>query len=141
LRRYETGPDRCSQTSRGECGITAFFQSRIAIAANILKKLKDLPEAHKSQELQNAQGLLERFIAKCDDLNRADPCLKAGDLFIAMESAGDSHFYTLNSIESQHLCRALGQSLIVQPIDPTKPEVVCQVEDPDWPKFGANKEN
>jgi len=136
LRKYEMGTDHCSQTAPGKCGVTAFFQSRKHIAAAILEKLKSLPDADKSQELKQAQVNLERLCAKPDEVNLADPCLKAGDLFIALEAAGISHFFTLNGTESQHLCRALGQSLIVRPVDPTKDEVVCPADNPIWPSFG-----
>ena len=36
----------------------------------------------------------------------------------------------------QHFCRALTKPSIVQPIDPTKREVICQAEDEQWPEFG-----
>jgi hypothetical protein len=62
-----------------------------------------------------------------------------GDLLIAIESAGISHFLALNSIESQHNCRALGQTMIVRPVDPTKADIVCLAEDKEWPEFGMKK--
>ena len=137
LQKYDMGTDRCSQTSPGSCGVTAFFQSRKDFAAAILEKLKALPGPIKSQELQRAQDLLERLIAKSGDVNMADPCLTAGDLFIALEAAGISHFFTLNGTESQHLCRALGQSLVVRPVDPAQPNVMCPADNPNWPSFGT----
>jgi hypothetical protein len=63
-----------------------------------------------------------------------------GDLLIALESVGVPTFHTLNSTESQHLSRALGQTLIVCPIDPLKPEVVCDKDDAEWPSFGKKSQ-
>jgi hypothetical protein len=69
-----------------------------------------------------------------------NPCLTVGDLLIALESAGVHHFFTLNSAESQHLCRAMEQTLVVRPIDPRKEDVVCDRNAPDWPPFGKSSQ-
>lgn len=67
-----------------------------------------------------------------------DPCLTVGDLLIALESIDEPSFLTINSRESQHLCRALNQTLIVRPIDPTRPDIICHKDNPEWPSFGPN---
>lgn len=136
LRKYDFATDRCSKTTSGSCGVGTFFQKRKELCQVILVKLKALPEENKSKELQTAQKFLERLTNPNHQVEKEDPCLTVGDLFIALESAGISHFYTLNGTESQHLCRALDQSLIVRPIDPTKPDVVCSFPDSQWPDFG-----
>jgi hypothetical protein len=138
LRKYDLGTDRCSKTKPGSCGVIAFFQNRKEVWEAILAKLKTLPDPKKSTELKNAEKFLERLTKRPDQVNKEDPCLTVGDVFIALESAGISHFLTLNGIESQHLCRALGQSLIVRPVDPTKPDVICASGDPQWPAFGPD---
>lgn len=137
LRKYDLGPEKCSKTRPGSCRVVEFFSSRKPECECILEKLRSLPEEKKSAELCKAEKFLEHMTISPSPLNQHDPCLTLGDLFIALESAGVSHFFTLNSIESQHLCRALDQSLIVRPIDPSKPEVVCAAENPSWPAFGS----
>jgi hypothetical protein len=101
--------------------------------------LKSLPAEKKSSEIKNAERFLDRLEKNPEKAKHDDPCLTVGDLLIALESAGIPTFYTLNSRESQHLCRALDQTLIVRPLDPTKPEVVCRRDDPEWPEFGAGR--
>ena len=138
LRRYEFGTDKCSQAEPGMCGIREFFENRMELASKIAQYFRAIPPEKKSAEIQNA----EKFLAKiANDSAKAteEPCLKVGDLLIAMESAGISHFLTLNSTESQHFCRVLGQTLIVHPVDPTKKETICRADDEQWPEFGAKK--
>jgi hypothetical protein len=101
--------------------------------------LKSIPDAEKSTEIKNAERFLDRLRKNPDKARSDDPCLKVGDLVIALESAGISIFYTLNSKEPQYLCWALDQTLIVRPIDPTKSEVICRKDDPNWPAFGAER--
>lgn len=139
LRRYELGNDRCSHAKPGSCGIREFLENRTELATKIAQYLRALPPEKKSAEIQKA----ETFLAKItDDPAKAageDPCLTVGDVLIAMESAGISPFLTLNSTESQHFCRVLGQTMIVHPVDPTKSEIVCLAEEKAWPEFGAKK--
>jgi hypothetical protein len=139
FRRYDLGEDRCSRTRPSDCGIVAFLVSRKEIRDQILDKLRSLAADKKSAELQNAERFLNGLSTNWDRAQREDPCLTVGDLLIALESAGIPFFYTLNSRESQHLCRALDQTLIVRPIDPTKDDVVCRKDDPEWPAFGPEK--
>ena len=136
LRKYELGPSRCSRTPQGACGVVAFLASRKDVCQGILEKLQALPAEAKSQEIKNTQDFLRRLTKSPGSARQDDPCLTVGDLLIALESVGVPNFFTLNSAESQHFCRILEQTLIVQPIDPLKPEVVCHKEDKQWPKFG-----
>jgi hypothetical protein len=139
LRRYDLGPEHCSRTKPGACGIVQFLTSRKPSWQAILARLKSIPDAKKSAEIKNAEHFLDRLMKNPDKVRNEDPCLTVGDLVIALESVGIPIFYTLNSKESQHLCRALDQTLIVRAIDPTKPEVVCRKDDPEWPVFGPDR--
>lgn len=138
LRRYDLGPEKCSRTKPGACGIVQFLSGRQPIWQAILHRLESIPDSNKSSELKNAELFLERLVKDPEKARNDDPCLTVGDVVIALESAGIPFFYTLNSKESQYLCRALDQTLIVRPIDPTKAEVVCLKDHPEWPAFGPN---
>jgi hypothetical protein len=139
LRRYELGSDKCSRAKPGACGIREFLEKRTDLASKIAQHLGAIPPGRKSAEIKNAERFLAKIINDPTKAAQEDPCLTVGDLLIAMESAGISHFLTLNSTESQHFCRVLGQTLIVHPVDPTKAETVCRAEDEQWPEFGAKK--
>ncbi|MHB1424674.1 MAG: hypothetical protein ACYC3I_16010 [Gemmataceae bacterium] len=139
LRRYDLGPERCSRTKPGTCGIVQFLNSRKTNWQAILSRLKSIPNDKKSAEIKNAERFLDELVKKPDKARNDDPCLTVGDLVIALDSVGISVFYTLNSNESQHLCRALGQTLIVRPIDPTKSEIIRLKDDPNWPSFGEKR--
>jgi hypothetical protein len=136
LRQYELGPERCSRIEAGACQIVAFLAERKEACDRILQKLRSLPAEQKSAELRNTEQFLERLARQPGQARQEDPCVTVGDLLIALESVGVPNFFTLNGAESQHLCRALGQTLIVRPIDPLKPEIVCPRNDPQWPAFG-----
>jgi hypothetical protein len=139
LRRYDLGPEHCSRTKPGDCGIVKFLTTRQPNWKAIRARLNSIPDTEKSSEIKNAERFLDRLVKVPDKARNDDPCLTIGDLVIALESVGISVFYTLNCNESQHLCRALDQTLIVRPIDPTKPEVICHKDDPNWPMFGAKR--
>lgn len=139
LRRYEFGKDKCSQTLPGSCGIQPFLAHRQEWVRIILAHLRSLPSDKKSNEIKTAEQFLEKLVARPNQVQQDNPCLTVGDLIIALESVGSSHFLTLNGVESQHYCRVLEQTLIVHPVDPTKPEIVCPVEASQWPEFGKHK--
>jgi hypothetical protein len=136
LRRYEFGTNECSRTRPGDCGIVQFLVQRRELVMKIQDYLQSVPAAKKSREIKNAEAFLDTVFGEPERAKDLNPCLTAGDLLIALESAGASHFLTLNGVESQHYCRALAQTLIVHPVDPTKAEVVCPSESPEWPHFG-----
>jgi len=139
LRRYEFGTDKCSRTNPGTCGINKFLAERLELVTKLLKQFSSLPPDKKSREIRTAEGFLQAVLAG-DQAQTHDPCLTVGDLLIALESAGISHFFTLNGTESQHLCRVLDQTLIVRPVNPMKADVVCPAEAAQWPELGPTKE-
>ena len=132
-KRYEFGPDNCSKANG--CGITEFLQTRIKELKQVLERLSNLPTNQKSNELQSAENFIEQVLTNPTITEQLEPCLKTGDLIIAMESVGVSTFYTLNSKESQHLCRALNQNLIVRPKHPDRDDIVCSSADLEWQSF------
>lgn len=136
LRKYELGPIRCSQQKKGSCGIVEFLVNRRAECEKLHAHLKALTPDRKTPEIEQTERFLERTLKQPDRATFDDPCLTVGDLIIALESVGLSHFFTLNSAESQHLCRPLDQTLIVRPPDSTKPDVICNAGDKNWPHFG-----
>jgi hypothetical protein len=136
LRNYDLGPEHCSRLKPGACGVVAFLERLSDVRAKVLSHLQSLPEARKTVELKNAEAFLSRMAPSAEKAGQEDPCLKVGDLVIALESAGVPHFLTLNGTESQHLCRPLEQTLVVRPVDPLKPDVVCAKEEVNWPVFG-----
>jgi hypothetical protein len=136
FRKYDLGPDHCSRQEARNCGIVSFLTNCAELRERVLKYLRALPEQEKTAELKNAQAFLEKLTTDLAGARKEDPCLKVGDLLIALESAGIPNFYTLNWAESQHLCRPLQQTLIVCPVSPLNPEVVCPKEQKEWPAFG-----
>lgn len=136
---YKLGNEKCSRANVGSCGIREFFEKRTDLKSKIAQFFKAIPPEKKSPEILKT----EKFLAKITDepakVANEDPCLTVGDLLIAMESAAVSHFFTLNSAESQHFCRVLEQTMIVRPIDPTNPEIICRAEDDTWPEFGKKR--
>jgi hypothetical protein len=130
--KFDLGPNKCNDLPAGACKIKAFLTQRDPEWRQVLAYLQGLPEPDLTSELQTAKRVLEDLqIGKFPE----NPCTVAGDLLIALESAGIPVFYTLNSQESQYLCRPMQQTLIVLRPDPTKPEVVCESSEATWPKF------
>jgi hypothetical protein len=133
-KRYEFGPDKCSVT-RGVCGIVEFLKLRRREMEQVLAHLERIHDAKKSAELRKAETFIGKVLENSDEVEKMEPCLTVGDLMIALESAGVPVFYTLNSKESQHLCRALKQTLVVRPKNPAHEDVVCLSKDNAWPEF------
>jgi hypothetical protein len=136
--RYEMGGDRCSQFI-GRCGIRTFLENNREILMRIRDYLAAIPESEdkggKTPELVRAEQFIQTFLDEPGDVEKLDPCLKVGDLLIALESIGCKTFYTLNAKESQHLARVLSQSLIYRPPNSDHAEVECEAETAEWPKF------
>jgi hypothetical protein len=114
--RYELGPDRCTEAGTA-CPVGEFLSKLSGRAQAILDRLKALPAERKTKELVAAEEFLRRRLVDTARASDDDPCLTVGDLLIALESAGVPAFYTLNRKESEHLCPALGQVLIVRPVN------------------------
>lgn len=132
-KRYHFGEEKCSKIN--ECGIVTFLESRRTQIQEVLSRLDELPAADLTDELTSAAAFIRSFLDAPDQIRNCEPCKTVGDLLIALESVGMPTFYTMNGKESQHLCRALEQTLIVRPANPTKGDVECRSHDPSWPKF------
>ncbi|MBM4019712.1 MAG: hypothetical protein FJ288_15560 [Planctomycetes bacterium] len=117
--RYEFGTDKCSR-AKGECGVIEFLRQNEARLRNIVGVVRGLSPKDKSIELRQAEEFIESVLADAQCARRLNPCSLVGDLLIALESAGIPVFYTMNRAESQYLCRALGQELVVRPRNPEK---------------------
>jgi hypothetical protein len=65
--------------------------------------------------LKKAEEFIEKVLAGNTVSPSLNACLTVGDLMIALESVNFQHFYTMNKKESEHLCFALGQNMIVRP--------------------------
>jgi hypothetical protein len=112
-----------------------FFSAREVEAARISERIRELPDERKSPEIRRIQVFLEEVLANPHASPTLEPCLKVGDLLIALESVGVGAFYTMNSKESQHLCSALGQDLIVRSNDPAKDDRIHLNADGAWPEY------
>lgn len=132
--KYEFGPDKCS-ASGGACGVSDFLNNSRQAIDRIQAYLQQLPSDKKSAELRAAESFIEKLLGGSIIVEEMNPCLTVGDLIIALESVGVSDFHTLNSKESQHLCRALGQSLVVRPRNPAHDDIVCLAADETWREF------
>ena len=97
--------------------------------------MKELPPEKKSTQLKAIETGLEDVLKNPTTAPNLDPCLTVGDLVIALESNGIRTFYTLNSKESQHLCRALDQDLVIRPNDSAKAEITHLHTDSLWPEY------
>lgn len=132
--RFDFGREKCSEVRPG-CGIEAFLRSQAERLRAILTHLQGIPTAQKTDELRDAERFLLTILADPSKAPSENPCLKVGDLIIALESACVPVFFTLNGKESQHLCRPLGQELIVRPSNPELADTVCKANAPEWPSF------
>ena len=117
--RYDFGTDKCSRT-KAECGVIEFLHQNDARLRNILGVLRSLSPKDKSIELRQAEEFIKSVLADARCARELNPCSVVGDLLIALESAGIPVFYTMNRAESQYLCRALSQQLVVRPRNPDK---------------------
>lgn len=114
---YDLGTEKCSETSG--CGLDACLgvQSQEAVVA-VHEHLIQLPAPDKTSEIQRGEDFLNDTNRGRNNPARHDPCLKVGDLLIAIESKDVPTFYTMNWKESRHYCMALRQTLIVRRQNP-----------------------
>ena len=133
-RKYDFGTDKCSKVG-SDCGIRRFLEDHKSDLEKVQERLKALPASGKSKELLEAERFINAFLADSSNVEARNPCLAVGDLLIAMESVGIPSFYTMNGKESQHLCRALAQELIVRKQYPALEDVVCPAFARTWPPF------
>lgn len=135
---YEFGTDRCSKTN-GRCGIGRFLEANRSLLAHIHDYLDVLPppgqDGGRTEELERARLFIRRFMQDPTGIEAEEPCLSVGDLLIAMESLGCATLYTMNLRESQHLARALDQSMIYRPPNSDKLEIECLASEETWPSI------
>lgn len=131
--KYDFGDEKCSR-NRESCGIVPFLKQREPQLRSILQMIQTLPSADKTDELAEAQDFIEAYFRDPAVATVDEPCVKVGDLLIALESSGIPAFYTMNGKESQHLARVMGQELVVRPRNPKHPDVICQ-RGAAWPRF------
>jgi hypothetical protein len=131
---FDFGSDRCSQVAKS-CGISAFLAQRAEAVLEIRQHLTrpDLP--HRSAEIDRTAEFIEATDDDASEVEQRDPCLSVGDYLIALESVRIPVMYTMNGRESQHFCRALGQTMIVRKTNPADEDIVCARNDPNWPVF------
>jgi hypothetical protein len=135
---FDFGPDRCSKTGN-KCRIGDFLKNRLDVLAEIAESLAKIPPGKergaKSDELQAAEDFIQSYRNSPETVRSQDPCTRVGDLLLALESASIPNFYTMNGRESQHLCRIMKQTLYLRPRSADHPEIECQTNTQEWPKF------
>ncbi len=132
--KYDLGRDKCDAHHKA-CGMAAFLQAHKNDLRKVRAHLSTLDSNEKSDELQRAEAFIALYFNKPEDALRDEPCLRVGDLMIAIESAQIPAFYTMNGKESQHLCRPLGQELVVRPRYHVHADKVCPAKAESWPRF------
>ena len=131
---FEFGSDHCSRSSE-DCKIGDFLSDRSEAVARIRSHLGSAERATHSKEILGTIDFMKATEADHPGVGALDPCLNVGDYLIALESADASTMYTMNAKESQHFCRALGQTMIVRKPNPEHDDIICAHDDPDWPIF------
>jgi len=132
--KYDLGRDKCDAHSEA-CGIGAFLGDHEKDLRVVLAHLEALSTDEKTDELERAEEFIRLYLSDPEKALRNEPCLRVGDLIIALESTRTPAFYTMNGKESQHLCRALGQELVVRPRYHVHEDRVCPAAAESWPKF------
>jgi hypothetical protein len=132
-KRYDFGEEKCSKVA--ECGIAEFLESRRPQIQRILARLQAISAGELTDELARAAEFIRSFLDSSTRIRNRDPCKTVGDLLIALESVGVPTFYTMNGKESQHLCRALEQDLVVRPANSSKSDIECRSDEAQWPLF------
>jgi len=131
---FDFGTDRCSQIAES-CGISRFLAERSEAVSQIREYLSRTDIPRRSEEIDRTVHFMERTRNDASDVEQQNPCLTVGDYLIALESVGVPVMYTMNGRESQHFCRALGQTMIVRKTNPAHDDVVCAHDAPNWPAF------
>lgn len=133
-KKYVLSGTYCSKTN-GKCEIGQELNRALGTCKMLYTFLIGLPAARMTQELISARDFLDRLVngKALTGIHGEDPCLKFGDLLIAIESASAGNFYTMNYRESQAYCDYLNQNLTVRPNDPAKPDTVHAAASRPWP--------
>ncbi len=132
---YDFVGKRCSRT-KGLCRIGEALKARERQCRELLEFLEGLPSDRMTPELDRSREFLRTIIDRdFRDVEAEDPCLKVGDLLIALESANVQDFYTMNYRESQAFCDFFGQTVAVRPNDPAQQDREYGPADRPWPKL------
>ncbi|MEX0830177.1 MAG: hypothetical protein WD032_08015 [Nitrospirales bacterium] len=133
-KEYDFGEIKCSKT-KSLCQVKSALAGKIAECQNILVFLKGLPATRITKELESARDFLDRILNQngIENVHSEEPCLRFGDLLIALESKDFPEFYTMNYRESQAYCDLQGQELAIRPNDPGKDEEVYFQGSKPWP--------
>lgn len=136
--RYGFGATKCAETE-DRCGIAAFLSDcaeNIRVIHGSLQEITDGRGKKKpSDETVKIYSFISDFMKDPSDIKKKDPCTVVVDLMIALESRKVPTFYTMNGKESQFLCRAISQDLIVRPNYHIHEDIVCRQDDPEWRDF------
>jgi len=122
--RYDMGSKLCSKAG-SICGVVQFMRQNADALRVLLRHLQAMEGSEKTIEIQRAEQFLQNVLDDPESASKLEPCLKVGDLLIALESRGIPVFYTMNPKESKHFCRFLKQEMVVRPVNP---ELEDQVE-------------
>lgn len=127
----DLGPTKC-RTARN-CAINSFLSTRAPEANAIYESLLNCISPPKTSEISKAEQYLDRWLNQNILPEADDPCLKVGDLLIALESNGIPVFYTQNARESQFFCKVQNQTMVVH--RPGCDEIRASSDRDNWPTY------
>jgi hypothetical protein len=133
-KEYDFGGNKCSKT-KNLCRVKTSLEGMTTKLKSLLDFLNGLPTNRRTNELESARTFLDGILNQdgIKNVHDDDPCLKFGDLLIALESKDIPVFYTMNYRESQAYCDVQGQELAIRPNDPVKNEDVHSQGSKPWP--------
>lgn len=132
-KRYGLGPEKCGECAT--CGVEPFLALKVEHVKRMLELLRSVPAKRKSEQIQRTEAALAQIAGGGTGVRDMQPCLKLGDLVIAMESADVPVFFTMNGKESQYLARSLGQDLVVRAPNWNRANAHCLASSKEWPEF------
>lgn len=135
-KEYDFGDAKCSKT-KNLCQVKIALEAMTAELKRLLDFLNGLPPNRRTKELESARTFIDGIINQggITNVHSEDPCLRFGDLLIALESKDIPDFYTMNYRESQAYCDVQGQELAIRPNDPGKNEDVHSPKSKPWPNL------
>lgn len=131
--KYDLGNDFCSRNK--DCGVAKMLAGRKESVDKLVDAVAALSDGELTDELKKGKQFLQDWGMNPAMVCGSDPCLKVGDILVAIESATAPTFYTMNHKESRYLAPALGQELVVHSSKEGEGDVVCPVGVP-VPQFG-----
>lgn len=134
-RRYVsfTIETKCSKT-KGKCQVGQFLIEKKEFCRQLFEFLNQLPGERLTTELEKGREFLRKFVNNSmAEPTSEEPCLKYGDLLLALESEGWPVFYTMNYKESQALADFLEQDLIIRPNNPANEDEAYLKSAKPWP--------